>query len=315
MDIFQLKYPIVQAPTDGPATAPLAIAVCNAGCMGALPLTWVSPEMSYQRIQEVKAHTKGTFFANFVLNFIPDALDQAIAAGIEVVQFSWGLPSSYIIDKLRRNRIKMGIQVASRQGAIQALALEPDYLVCQGMEAGGHVQAAQPLARALQEVLYVAQDIPVAASGGISDAKSIDKYLDLGAAAVVMGSRFVATQESYAHPLYKKALVDSAAEDTVYSVCLNRGWPNATHRMLRNSTFNMWEAAGYPQAGYRPGENDIVAQDELDGSLFQRYSNNVPIQSTTGDVMALGPYAGMGIDAIQDIPTVEALITRLWIED
>ena len=313
MEMFDLKYPIIQAPTDGPATADLAIAVGNSGCMGALPLTWVTPEESFKRIQEVKSKTKGPIFANFVLNFIPTSLNQAIAAGIEIVQFSWGLPDSYVVEKLRSNGIKLGIQVASKEGAIEALKLNPDYLVCQGTEAGGHVQSSQPLMPALLEVLSIAKDIPVAASGGISTGEDIHKYLSAGAAAVVMGPRFVATKESFAHDEYKKALIEGSATDTVFTVCLNRGWNNGTHRILKNSTFNMWSAAGCPQPGSRPGETDIVAQD-LDGTLYQRYSNNTPIQSNTGDVMALGPYAGFGVDSIKDIPSVEELVKRLWRE-
>ena len=53
LSLFNLKYPIIQAPTDGPATSALAIAVSNAGALGALPLTWVSPDLAYKRVMEL----------------------------------------------------------------------------------------------------------------------------------------------------------------------------------------------------------------------------------------------------------------------
>ncbi len=199
MALLGLKYPIIQAPTAGPATEPLAIAVANSGALGALPLTWDSPELSYERITKVAAHTKGSFFANYVLNFPPTSLDKAIEAGIKIIQFSWGIPSTEIVSKLKKNSIKIGIQVVSKQNALKAIEIEPDYLVCQGIEAGGHIHASKPLMTALEEVLSVAGGIPVAASGGISTGHDIRKYLENGAAAAVLGSRFVATQESVAH--------------------------------------------------------------------------------------------------------------------
>src|SRR5712692_4739347 len=173
MSMFNLKYPIVQAPTDGPATSALAIAVSNAGAFGALPLTWVSPDLAFKRVMEVKSKTSGSFFAGYVLNFPTHSLDKAIEAGIQIVQFSWGLPDLELLKKLRDHSIKMGIQVVGKESALRAMDLGPDYLVCQGIEAGGHVQGNKPLMTALEEVLSVANDVPVAASGGIATGQHI----------------------------------------------------------------------------------------------------------------------------------------------
>lgn len=313
MEMLGTKYPIIQAPTAGPATEPLAIAVANSGALGALPLTWDSPQLSFDRVTNVVSKSKGSFFANYVLNFPPNSLDKAIEAGIKVVQFSWGIPDKEVISKLKRHSIIMGIQVVSKENAQYALEIEPDYLVCQGIEAGGHVHASKPLDKALAEVLSVAGEIPVAASGGIANGHDIRKYINQGAAAAVLGSRFVATKESIAHEKYKTALVDSTADDTVFTVCLNKGWENATHRIIRNSTFKMWEAAGCPQPGLRPGEKDIVVEYP-DGSKLERYSGNVPTEIAKGDVTAIGMYAGKGIDAIKDIPSANELVKRLWKE-
>lgn len=317
--MFNLKYPIIQAPTDGPATSALAIAVSNAGALGALPLTWVSPDLAYKRVMEVRSKTSGSFFAGYVLNFPTTSLDKAIEAGIQIVQFSWGLPDRELVKKLRDHAIKIGIQVVERESALRALDLGPDYLVCQGIEAGGHVQGNKPLMTALEEVLSVANDVPVAASGGIATGQQIRKYISAGAAAAVLGSRFVATVESVAHPEYKRELVAAgAAADTVVTVCLNKDWSNATHRLLRNNTsFQMWQAAGFPPGpprGDRPGEHDIVGWEE-DGSVLERYVSNVPVTGMKRcDVNALGTYAGEGVPYIKDIPPAKELVIRLWNE-
>lgn len=321
MQMFGLKHPIIQAPMDGPATAPLATAVSANGCLGSLPLTWRTPDQAYQEITQVKSATSASFFGNFVLNFPPSALDQSIAAGIETIQFSWGMPDADLVAKLRSHAIKIGIQVIDAASAQTAMAIEPDFLVCQGIEAGGHVQANMPLIRALAEVLPIAGDTPVAASGGLATGADIHQVLSAGAAAAVLGSRFVATEESIAHRDYKSQLVAAQGpDDTVLTVCLNKAWPNATHRILRaNSSFQMWEASGRPPgpyyigapAGDRPGEHDIVATYS-DGSQLERYTGIVPIETMPHcDAHALGNYAGYGVAKINDILSVENLIDRL----
>ena len=77
-------------------------------------------------------------------------------------------------------------------------------------------------------------------------------YLDLGASGVVMGSRFIASEESIAHSVYKESLVSSKSDDTVLTVCMNKGWDNSISRIIRNSTFRMWESAGCPVISNRP---------------------------------------------------------------
>ena len=135
----------------------------------------------------------------------------------------------------------------------------------------------------------------------------------MGAAGIVMGSRFVATVESQGHEIYKNALVKAKAEDTVFTTCMNKGWDNATHRILRNSTFKMWESDGCQTIGNKPGEGDIIASYG-DNNNVERYSSNPPSNFYTGDLEAMANYAGTGVDDIHDIPTVSELIKRIMKE-
>lgn len=316
MALFNLKYPIVQAPTAGPAGEALAIAVTNAGAMGALPLTWDSAEDVLKHVSTVKAATKGGFFVNYVLSFPPKTLDKALEAGVSAVQFSWGMPSKELVSKVHAAGAKMGIQVTGRSSAKTALDLGADYLVCQGTEAGGHVQATKNLLTALKEVLEVAGQTPVLVSGGISTGHEIRHWLSKGAAGVVMGTRFVATKESIAHSQYKEAIIEAEDDATVMSACFYKsgfGNRSALHRVLRNDTFTMWEAAGCPPEGQRPGEKDIIAKF-TGGNDIERYSDYPPVQAMEGKVRDLAMYAGQGVAHIKDIPSVGDLILRLWKE-
>jgi nitronate monooxygenase len=134
-----------------------------------------------------------------------------------------------------------------------------------------------------------------------------------GASGGMLGTRFVATVESQAHPKYKEALIDAQADDTVLTVCFESGWSNTPHRVLRNGTFNNWEAAGCPPAGRRPGEGDVVATRAPDRKL-SRYSFATALSNTDGAVTELALYAGRSVEAIKDTPRAGELVNRIWLE-
>jgi nitronate monooxygenase len=272
-----------------------------------------------ESVKRVKASTKGSFYCNYILSWgdpNPELLDKVLQAGPTAIQFSWGIPSKETVSKIKSSTTKFGIQVASKNGAKGALDLGADFLFCQGVEAGGHVQAYNGLYDELKEVLQVAPNIPVLAAGGIATGHDIRKALNAGASGVVMGTRFIATQESDIHDEYKKALVQAGENSTVFTNCFNKlnegDWP-AMHRVLRNRTFEMWEAAGCPLPGKKPGEKDIIATGP-DGSIFERYSLMPPIHGFQGQVTELAMYAGQGVSKVKDIPTASDLIQSLWKE-
>ncbi len=133
----------------------------------------------------------------------------------------------------------------------------------------------------------------------------------MGDAGVVMGTRFVATKECAAHDDYKTALVKAKKEDTVFTTCMNKGWDNGTHRIIRNSTYKTWENAGCPKAGNRPGELDHVAQYNENAPIV-RYGIDSPGSRITGNIEALANYAGEGVSQISDIASVSDMILKLW---
>jgi nitronate monooxygenase len=311
MEMFGLKYPIFEAP-HGPATSPeLAIAVSNAGAMGALAFLG-SPKLAREAVTKVRSATKGYFVVNFILQFEPTALQSALDAGAPIVQFSWGIPTREMISALRAAKAKLGMQVTSAESARAALDLGADYLVCQGTEAGGHVQATRGLYEALPLVLEEAREKPVVAAGGIGNGQGIHKALSAGASAAALGTRFVATVESNAHPEYKRALLAAYAKDTALTICFQDGWP-ATHRALRNRTFVMWEAAGCPSPGKRPGEGEAIAT-QTDGSKILRYQFRSPLREFAGSVTECPMWAGTSVEVIKDLPGAGGLVGRLWRE-
>ena len=317
MTLFGLKYPIFEAPHGPRNTSPeLAIAVSKAGAMGALALTYHTPESARDAVSKVRSATNGAFFINYILAFPfgdgAASFHAALDAGAPIVQFSWGLPPREAVSAIRAVGAKLGMQVTSRESAKAALDFGTDYLVCQGTEAGGHVQASRGLYEALPRVLEEAKEKPVIASGGIGNGDGIRKALLAGASAAMLGTRFVATLESNGHAAHKQAILAAHAQDTALTVCFQDGWP-ATHRALRNRTFILWDAAGCPPPGKRPGDGEAIAT-RPDGSKVLRYDYRSPYRGMEGAVTECALYAGLSVDYVKDIPRAAELVERLWQE-
>ena len=309
MNLQNLEIPILQAPVE--ATANLTAAVSNTGGMGSLGLAWEEPDTAARLVDEVLSKTQNPFFANFVLAFDPMAFDAVIEAGVPAITLSWGL-SSDLIERAHRHDVLIGVQVGTVDGANDSISNGADFVICQGIEAGGHVQSTTKLSDLLPQVLDSTNGVPIIAAGGLADKGDVNWALQEGATAVMLGTRFVATQESDAHPLYKEAILSAKGSDTVSTTCFDGGWPNATHRVIRNQLFNSWESAGCPQPGSRPEENLLLAED-LTGYEIRKYDFSNPMKAfPIRDVSDWCLYAGLGCDKIKDVPSVTELIDRLW---
>ena len=312
MTFLNLKYPILQAPIGSIASNNLAAAVSNAGGMGSLALTWTKPDVAAQRVRELRDNTDNLFFANFVLGFPLVSFEAVLEAGAPAITFSWGQPGK-LIDKVHKYNSIVGVQVGTAAGARQALDDGADFIICQGVEAGGHVQSTTPLSDLLLSVAEIAGSVPIVAAGGLSNGKDLAWALKRGASAVMLGTRFVATVESFAHPDYKQALVEARPADSIYTQCFNGHWPNASHRVLRNKTLDDWETAGCPQPGQRPGEDEVLAEGSAYDTII-RYDDSPPVETTKGHILECCLYAGTGCGNIDNIPPAGQLLSDIWSE-
>jgi nitronate monooxygenase len=238
-----------------------------------------------------------------VLEFEQDErLEVAVEERPPIVSFSFGLRPQ-LVARARASGARVLVQVGSVDAARAAADAGADALIVQGVEAGGHVQSVVGLLPLLAEVRR-AVSLPVLAAGGIGDPASARAALAAGAETVVMGTRFVASDESDAHPLYKTRLLEAEARDTVLTGLFNVGWEECPHRVLRNSTYERWAAAGNPPNGARPGEGEEVA-----GGM-PRYASNPPLAGIEGDVEAMAMYAGQSVGAIAALEPAAAIVER-----
>jgi len=231
-----------------------------------------------------------------------------VAERIPVVTFSWGDPSPFV-PALHAAGVRVFAQVGSVAAGETAAAAGADALIAQGLEAGGHVESTTSLP-VLVAALRRRTGLPVIAAGGIADAATAAAARGAGAAAVAVGTRFVASEESTSFDSYKEALVAAGADDTVLTGVFDVGWPDAAHRVLRNSTYRAWEAAGCPAPGARPGEGDVVGTYR--GDPIPRYSVESPGPGVeSDDPEALCLYAGQGVELIDGVLPAARIVEQL----
>jgi nitronate monooxygenase len=290
-ELLGIEQPIVQAPMA--AIPGLAAAVSNAGALGMLTLTWSDDAGAV--VRETAAQTTRPFGGNLVL--IDDQhrrLDQALAAGLRIVSFMWGDPSGYIGPVHDAGGIVLHT-VGTAEEARRSVAAGVDVIVAQGREAGGHVWGTIGTLPLVPAVVDAVAPVPVIAAGGIGDARGVAAVLALGAQAAWLGTRFLLAEEMPIHEDYRRRLIAAAETDPqLYPNLYEVGWPDSPHRALRNSTANMWEAAGRPPLAQRPGAGDVIAHF-ASGEAIVRYEPAPPMAGTTGDIEALSMWAGQSV--------------------
>jgi len=290
-ELLGIAQPIVQAPMA--AVPQLAAAVSNAGALGMVTLTWSTPAGDV--VRDTAALTDRPFGGNLVLATDQHRrLDEALEAGLRIVSLFWGDPAGYVDQVHDANGVVLHT-VSSAAQARRAVASGVDVVVAQGWEAGGHVRGQIATLPLVPAVVDAVAPVPVIAAGGIGDARGVAAVLALGAQAAWLGTRFLLAQEMPIHEQYRRRLMDAAETDAQWFADLYQvGWPDAPHRALRNSTAQAWEAAGWPAAGSRPGEGDVIAHF-ASGESIVRYEPAPPMVGTTGDIEALSLWAGQSV--------------------
>lgn len=231
-----------------------------------------------------------------------------------VLSFFWGDPSAYV-EKAHAAGIKVLDQVGSVEAARRSARAGVDAIIAQGVEAGGHIAGQVSTMVLVPRVVDAVSPVPVAAAGGIADARGMVAALALGAEGVVLGTRFLATPEAAAHPVYKEKVIEATEEDTVRTTLFGHGWPNAPHRALRTAFVNEWleqEARGSEQ---RPDE-PVIGETVFGGQRVPvlRFMGFPPSTEATGDVESMGLLAGQSVGLVREIKPA-SLIVREIMED
>jgi nitronate monooxygenase len=308
--LLGLRVPIVQAPIGSFSCPALAAAVSEAGGLGMLALSWDSLPRCREKILETQAATQAPFGVNLVLEWDQtDRLKACLDNGAKIISLSWGDSSRYI-SLAHQAGAKVLVTAGSSEEARKVADAGADVIVCQGFEAGGHVRGVAGSVALIPSVVDAVAPLPVVAAGGFADGRGLAAALALGSSGVWMGTRFAASIESLAHPEFKKRLISSGESDTEYLRLFDGGWPDAPHRVLRNSTVDAWEKAGRPNTGMRPNENEVIGRSPQDAEI-RRYDDVPPVAGMSGDWEACALYAGESVGIIREIKHAGSIVDEI----
>ena len=288
----------------------LVAAVSNAGACGVLGMGGLPAPYIRQQIQQTRTLTNRPFGVNILLPILQEGqIEACLSEHVPLLVLFWGDPEPYVGEAHRRGT-QVFIQVGSVAEAQAAARAGVDAVIAQGLEAGGHVKSTSALSTIVPTVVEAVKPVPVLAAGGIANGRGLVAALSLGAQAVSMGTRFLASEEARVVRAYKERVVQSKAEDTVYTLLFDIGWPDAAHRVLRNKVIEEWEAAGRPPSGRRPGEGSIIGTMPIAGTTVEmmRYAVFPPLTGFTGDIDYAVLYAGESCGLVHNIKPAAQIV-------
>jgi enoyl-[acyl-carrier protein] reductase II len=297
-ELLGIRHPVFQAAMSwASSSAPLVVAVSNAGGLGVIAAGPMRPEDFRSALADIRAGTGQPYGVNIPLNNprARELLEIAHEARIPVMVASQGGPREHLA-RFRAIGTKWLHVVASVEHAKKAEAAGVDALVVDGMEAGGHPPPSEVTTLVLVRRVVRSVRLPVVASGGVADGAGIAALLALGADAVQLGTRFIATPEASVHEKYKEAVL---AADVDGSTLVARG--RLPIRQLKNAfseRFNAAERAGAPQA-------------ELD-AIFQ--GSSLKQAALEGDVEWGKVEAGQSAGLVDEILPAAEVMRRLVAE-
>jgi NAD(P)H-dependent flavin oxidoreductase YrpB (nitropropane dioxygenase family) len=275
----------------------------------------MKPEEVKWEIRQVRERTELPVAANVLLPLSRRAHWQAASHADLVVTF-WGCP--------RRIGSKPWVhQCGSVEEALAAQRAGADGVIVQGVEAGGHVRGTTPALALLEQArAALPAGYPVLSAGGIATADDVRERLEAGATAAVLGTRFLMSEESRAHPAYKQRLLEG--RETVMTELFGLGWP-APHRVLWNEATERWLTGDGRGPGWVRAINRLTAPlaartpERLQVQLLRRQSASIPLLSpqvvTTGlpsRLLDASPlYAGESVARIHDIRPAADIVVEL----
>ncbi|HSI69549.1 MAG TPA: nitronate monooxygenase [Gillisia sp.] len=231
--LFNIKYPVIQAGMIWASGWKLASAVSNAGGLGLIGAGSMYPEILREHIQKCKKATDKPFGVNVPMLYpeIDKIMEIIIAEGVKIVFTSAGNPKIWT-KHLQEHGIKVVHVVSSVKFALKSQEAGVDAVVAEGFEAGGHNGRDETTTFTLIPMVKEQLEIPLIAAGGIATGRGMLAAMVLGADAVQVGSRFVASDEASSHMNFKQEVVKAREGDTMLTLK-----ELAPVRLLKNKFF------------------------------------------------------------------------------
>lgn len=303
-DLVGCEVPIQVSPMGGIVSPELATAVVGAGAMAMTSMPMASAASVAEMLDGIGRRVDGPFGFNVLLTFLDLDVVDAAAERCRYVDFYHGPVDASLVERVHAGGALAGWQVGAVEEARAAAGAGCDLVVVRGTEGGGRMYGTRTLWPLLAEVLD-AVDIPVLAAGGLADGRGLAAALAAGAAGARMGTRFVATHESAAHPHYKAGIVAAGPDGTVLTDAFRTEWPDdvATSRVLRSAL----------ERGSALDEGVIVGRVPIGRTVVDvpRFAVIPPDTAAEGDVDAWALYAGESAALVHSLEPAGVLVERI----
>lgn len=305
------SYPVMGGAMTWVSERNLVAAISNAGGFGVIASGAMTPEQLDAELAATQALTDRPFGVNLITMHpqLGELIDICLARGIGHIVLAGGIPQRGDIKRIREAGVKVICFAPSLALARKLVRAGADALVIEGSEAGGHTGPVSTSVLA-QEILPNIHDVPVFVAGGIGRGEAMLSYMEMGAAGVQLGTRFVPAHESIAHPSFKQAFLRAGARDATLSVQLDSRFPVIPVRALANEgTQKFMETQREVIQRYNAGELDYkTGQLEIErfwaGALRRAVIDG---DVTTGSLMA-----GQSVALVTKEQPVADILAELW---
>ncbi|PZU08824.1 MAG: 2-nitropropane dioxygenase [Sphingomonas sp.] len=238
------RYAIMAGAMSWVSERHLVSAISNAGGFGVIACGAMTPALLDAEIAATSAMTDRPFGVNLITMHpaLGELIDVCANHKVGHVVLAGGLPPAGAIDRIKASGARVLCFPPTLAFAKKLIRSGVDALVIEGMEAGGHIGPVSTSVLAQEMLPEIADQLPVFVAGGIGRGEAIAGYLEMGAAGVQLGTRFVCATESIAHANFKKAFIRASARDAIASVQIDPRLPVIPVRALKNAGGELFTA-------------------------------------------------------------------------
>jgi len=306
--LFQIKYPIVQAGMVWNSGWRLASAASNSDILGLIGSGSMYPEVLREHIQKCKKATNKPFGVNVPMLYpdIEKLMDIIVDEGVKIVFTSAGNPKTWT-SWLKEKGITVVHVVSSVKFALKAQEAGVDAVVAEGFEAGGHNGRDESTTLTLIPMVREQLKIPLIAAGGIATGQAMLAAMVLGADGVQIGSRFVASEESSAHQVFKQAVVNAKEGDTQLTLK-----ELAPVRMMKNKFYEEVQAL-YKTAPTVEQLKELLGRGRSKRGMFEGEldEGELEIGQISGLIHDIKPVAQIVKDLVREFEEAKQKVTFL----
>ncbi|MGB7404585.1 MAG: nitronate monooxygenase [Pacificimonas sp.] len=309
-DFLGSKYAIMGGAMSWVSERNLVSAISNAGGFGMIACGAMDPSMLEEEIAETAKRTDKPFGVNLITMHpaLTELIEVCGKAKVSHIALAGGLPPKGSIEAIKGKDAKLICFAPALSLAKKLVRSGVDALVVEGMEAGGHIGPVSTTVLA-QEILPEVTDVPIFVAGGIGRGRAIAAFLDMGAAGVQLGTRFVCAHESIAHEKFKKAFIRGNARDAITSVQLDSRLPVIPVRALKNKASEEFTAKQRDIAGQLDREEVEMREAQL--QIEHYWAGALRRAVVDGDVETGSVMAGQSVGMVKGEASTADIVAEL----